>query len=123
MGNNKVVHWELMGPDGEALRDFYAGLFDWAPQATPGFDDYFLVDAEQTGVGGAVGKGPEQMPNYMTIYIEVDDIDDHLDKIGAAGGSTVMPRTEIPGTVTFAMFSDPGGNVVGLVERDMPAAE
>jgi predicted enzyme related to lactoylglutathione lyase len=123
MGKNNVVHWELMGPDGEALRDFYGGLFDWNPQPTPGFDGYYLVDGEQTGVGGAVGKGSEEMPNYLTLYVEVDDINDHLEKIGAAGGATVMARTEIPGTVTFAMFSDPAGNVVGLVERDMPAAE
>ena len=73
-------------------------------------------------MGGAVGTGPEEMPNYLTIYVEVESIDDHLAKIGAAGGSTVMPRTEIPGTVTYALFSDPAGNVVGLVETDVPGA-
>ena len=121
MGKNKIVHWELMGPDGEALSAFYSGLFDWQPQATPGFDGYYLVDGEQTGVGGAVGKGPTEMPNYLTIYIEVDSIDEYLEKIGAAGGTTLMPRTEIPGMVTYAMFADPAGNAVGLVEADVPA--
>jgi predicted enzyme related to lactoylglutathione lyase len=29
-----------------------------------------------------------------------------------------MPRTEIPEVVTFALFSDPAGNLVGLVEAD-----
>lgn len=117
---NKIVHWELMGTDADALRDFYGGIFDWATQATEGFEGYYLVDAEQTGVGGAVGRGPEEMPNYLTIYIEVDSIDEYLGRIGEAGGSTVIPRTEIPDIVTFAMFADPAGNVVGLVESDMP---
>ncbi len=119
---NKIVHWELMGADGKGLSDFYAGLFDWNIEPVEGFDGYNLVDGEQTGVGGAVGTGPEEMPNYLTIYVEVESIDDHLAKIGAAGGSTVMPRTEIPGTVTYALFSDPAGNVVGLVETDVPGA-
>lgn len=119
---NKIVHWELMGADGEGLSNFYAGMFDWGMQPVDGFDGYNLVDAEQVGVGGAVGKGPEKMPNYLTIYIEVDSIDEHLEKIGGAGGSTVMPRTVIPDTVTFALFSDPAGNVVGLVESDVPPA-
>lgn len=119
---NKIVHWELMGADGERLRNFYAGMFDWGMKPVDGFDGYNLVDGEQVGVGGAVGKGPEEMPNYLTIYIEVDSIDEHLEKIGAAGGSTVMPRTEIPDTVTYALFSDPAGNVVGLVETDVPSA-
>ena len=32
------------------------------------------------------------------------------------GGKTVMPVTEIPGMVTLAQFSDPQGNVIGLVK-------
>ena len=120
---NKIVHWELIGEDGEALSKFYAGLFDWQFEGVEGFDGYNLVDAEQTGVGGAVGQGSEEMPNYLTIYIEVESIDDHLERINAAGGATVLPRTVSPGVVTFAMFSDPAGNTVGLVESDMPPAE
>ena len=60
---NRIVHWELMGADGAALSDFYGGLFDWDLQSAEGFDAYYLVDAEQTGVGGAVGQGMEHMPN------------------------------------------------------------
>ena len=33
-----------------------------------------------------------------------------------AGGSTVTPRTAIPGMGAFAYFKDPEGNVVGLWE-------
>ena len=36
------------------------------------------------------------------------------------GGTVVMPVTSIPGMVTFAMFSDPEGNCVGLVSSDVP---
>lgn len=118
MSANPIVHWELMGADGEAQRAFYSSIFDWELQAAEGFDDYHLVTAEG-GPGGAVGKGGEEMPAYLTIYIEVDDIDATLTQIKANGGSTVMPRTVIPDVVTFAMFSDPGGNVVGLVEPGM----
>jgi len=123
MGKNKIVHWELMGPDGDALSAFYSGMFDWDPQPVEGFAGYNLVDAEQTGVGGAVGQGPEEMPNYLTIYIEVEDITEHLGKIEAAGGSTLVPRTELPGMVTFAQFADPAGNAVGLVETAVPQSE
>ena len=34
-----------------------------------------------------------------------------------------MPVTTIPGMVTFALFSDPEGNVVGLVSDQTPAQE
>ena len=52
------------------------------------------------------------------MYIAVDDTNDHLARIESAGGSTLMPRTEIPGTVTFALFADPAGNTLGLVEAE-----
>ena len=120
---NKIVHWELMGPDGDALKTFYGELFGWKAAAVPGFDGYNVVEAEDAGIGGAIGKGPEEAPSYLTFYVEVDSIDEHLGIVGASGGSTVMPRTVIPGTVTFAMFADPAGNHVGLVESETPPAE
>ncbi len=119
---NQIVHWELMGPDGDQLKDFYGGLFGWATQPVDGFDNYNMVDADQAGIGGAIGKGPAEMPNYLTFYVQVDNVDDHLAKVAAAGGATMVPKTVIPGIVTFAIFTDPAGNAVGLVEAETAAA-
>ncbi len=118
MSANPIVHWELMSADGDSLREFYSGLFDWNLTAVDGFDSYYMVNAEETGVGGAVGQGNENMPNYSVFYVQVADIDESLGKINANGGTTVLPRTVIPDTVTFALFNDPAGNMVGLVEAD-----
>jgi predicted enzyme related to lactoylglutathione lyase len=50
------------------------------------------------------------------ITVEVPSIDDSLKQIETAGGSTVRPRTEIPGMGAFAYFKDTEDNVVGLWE-------
>ena len=121
--SHKIVHWEIMGPDGDALSSFYGELFGWKGEAVPGFDSYYTIDQEQTTVGGAVGKGSEEMPNYLTVYVEVDNVEEHLAKAEAAGGSTIVPRTVIPDIVTFGMMSDPAGNIVGMVEREVESAE
>lgn len=46
------------------------------------------------------------------------DVDDPSALSGQAeqlGGKTVMPPTEVPGlNITFALFADPEGHVVGL---------
>ena len=47
---------------------------------------------------------------------DVDGIDDALKQIEAEGGSTITPRTPIPGMGAFAYFTDPEGNVMGLWE-------
>ena len=41
----------------------------------------------------------------------------------AAGGGTIVPRTVIPEVVTFGMMSDPAGNILGIVERDVQPAQ
>ena len=52
------------------------------------------------------------------VYVEVDDLQAYLDKIESLGGKTVVPITEIPNVVMFAHFTDPVGNLMGLVKSD-----
>jgi predicted enzyme related to lactoylglutathione lyase len=123
MASNKIVHWELMGPDASALNSFYHEMFGWKGQEVPGFGGYTMIAADDSGIAGAVGAGSEQMPSYQTMYVEVESIDAHLAKVEAGGGKTVVPRTVVPGMVVFGMFNDPAGNLVGLVEEETPPAE
>ena len=123
MASHKIVHWELMGPDASALNSFYHKLFGWKGEEVPGFGGYTMVPADDTGLAGAIGAGNEHMPSYQVMYIEVDSIDEHLAKAEAGGAKTAVPRTVVPGMVTFGMFHDPAGNLVGLVEAETPAGE
>jgi predicted enzyme related to lactoylglutathione lyase len=50
------------------------------------------------------------------LYVQVPDLQAALDRIAAAGGQTVHPPTEVPGIITFALFKDPAGNLLGLVK-------
>ena len=113
---NPVVHWEIGTTDGGKLAGFYADIFGWETQEYPGEMPYFMADAHhpEYGINGGIAQS-DQHPG-VTFYIEVEDIADHLGKIEEKGGRTVMPRTETP-MVTMAMFTDPDGHVVGLVEK------
>lgn len=120
---HRIVHWEIMGPDGDALKNFYTDLFGWKTDGVEGFDSYHMTDADGSGVAGAIGKGGGEMSSYVTLYVEVDSVDGHLSKAEAAGGTVLVPRTVIPGTVSFGLLADPAGNMVGVVEREMLPAD
>jgi uncharacterized protein len=109
-----VTWFEISTSKPKAVRQFYAELFGWKLQVLEEAN-YALVD---TGVQGAIGGGigQAQGPNQVVFYIEVDDPQAYLDRIEQAGGTTVVPVTEVPGLVTFAQFADPQGNVVGLLK-------
>ena len=66
------------------------------------------------GIGGGIsGDGAY---SGVTVYVQVDDLQKFLDKAESLGGKTVMPPMEVPGVVTLAMFSDPEGNVIGMIQ-------
>ena len=67
--------------------------------------------------GGGIGPSPEGV-NRVTFYVDVDDLQAYLDKAEKLGGKTIMPPTVIPDMITLAMFSDPEGNIIGMVKED-----
>ena len=112
-----VVHFEIAGPDGPALRQFYRELFGWKiDELGPDMNNYSLVEANEGGIGGGLFPTTEGMPsNYVTFYVQVDDLQAALDKLANMGGTPIMQPTEIaPGMGSIAMFTDPAGNTIGL---------
>ena len=111
-----VVHFEAVGPDAKALQDYYSSLFGWKIDANNPMQ-YGLVTAEAGGIGGGIGPAAEGSAGHVTVYVDVDDPAAYLAKVEQLGGKTVMPPTEVPGFgVTFALFSDPDGHVIGLTK-------
>lgn len=108
-----VVHFEVIGRDGAALREFYRDLFEWDFHVPEGMD-YGLVPPGPNGIGGGVGTSTDGS-SVATFYVQVADLRAALEQAERLGGRTVMAPLELP-TVSFALFADPEGNVVGLVK-------
>ena len=115
-----VVHFEIGGPDDGPLLRFYGELFGWRLSRVAGGVNYTLVDTQGgAGVNGGIGRSGTGEP-WASFYVEVDDLQAVLDKAESLGAKTVLPVTEIPGMVAFAMFDDPDGLLVGLVKGEAP---
>jgi uncharacterized protein len=123
----KVVHFEIPADDVDRAKKFYGSVFGWELQTMDmGDGEYTSVQTtaidEQTQIPtepGAINGGMFQRDERLTspvITIDVDGIDDALKQVEDAGGSTIQPRTAIPGMGAFAYFKDPEGNVMGLWE-------
>jgi uncharacterized protein len=111
-----VTHFEIMTRDAQRIREFYSNLFGWNHQVFPEMG-YSMVDTGvKMGINGGIGQIQESQQQCVTIYVQVEDIQGHLDKAVALGGSIIVPVTEVPGMVTFAQFKDPEGNMVGIVK-------
>ena len=123
----KVVHFEIPADDLDRAKAFYSAVFGWQLQTMPmAGGDYTSVvttpvdgqtqlPTEPGAINGGMTQRDERTPAPV-ITIDVEAIDDALKEIEAGGGTTVTPRTSIPGMGAYAYFRDPEGNVLGLWE-------
>ena len=113
---NPVVHFEIMGADGEALERFYGGLFGWRiepVEETRG--GYRIAYTEAgTGIDGGIGAFPGA-PSYVTFYVEVEDLEAAVERAVALGGSVLAPPREVTAGVRAAIVRDPEEHIVGLI--------
>ena len=109
-----VVHFEVIGGEGNTLQTFYGDVFGWKIDANNPMN-YGIIGPGEGGIGGGIGPSMGGT-NLVTFYIQVDDIAAALEKVAKLGGKTIMPVSEVPGGPTIAMFTDPVGNRVGLVK-------
>ena len=122
----KVVHFEIPADDVERAKSFYGSVFDWDLNTmqmeggeytivTTTSVDESMMPTEPGAVNGGLMQRSDETPSPV-ITIDVDDIEQSLKDVEAAGGSTVTPRTAIPGMGAFGYFKDPEGNIMGLWE-------
>ena len=110
---NPIVYFEVMGRDKASLEEFYRAAFDW--QLTPAGDNYTHV-SPGSGIQGGIGKSMDGGPGHVTFYVEVTSIEDALRMVESHGGKTAMEPMQMPKGPRVALFTDPEGRVVGLIE-------
>lgn len=118
-----VVHFEVVGKDGDKLRSYYSELFGWEFGDPIGPTNYAVVqregntNADGVGIGGGVGTGPEGYGGHVTFYVEVPDVEAALAKAESLGGTRTMgPHKMSEPEIEIALFTDPEGHTIGLVK-------
>ncbi len=122
-----IVHFEIGCKDMPKTQKFYADLFGWEFQNFGGANMVTNIGPshdggkpKSDGIAGhlnSLGHPPHQ---YVTVYALVDDIEATLAKVAKLGGSTIVPKQEVPNMGWFAWFKDPEGNALGLWKSMMP---
>lgn len=117
-----VVWWEINTGNAARLQEFYTKLFGWEVNANNPMQYGVVSTGNKKGIAGGIGQNDPAMPPppAVTFYVEVEDLQEMLNKAVGIGATIVMPVTEIPNMVTMAMFRDPEGNVIGMIKSQPP---
>jgi predicted enzyme related to lactoylglutathione lyase len=109
-----VIFFEVLGRDGDALRQFYGDLFGWTVNKVPPPMDYGMVARDDAGIEGGIGTDPNGGAGHTIFYVYAGDPQATLDRGESLGGRTLVPPTQLPGGGVIAVLSDPEGHKVGL---------
>jgi predicted enzyme related to lactoylglutathione lyase len=116
-----VVHFEVIGKDGDKLRSYYSDLFGWEIDANNPMN-YGVVQREGNtspegiGIGGGVGQAPEGAGGHVTFYVEVPDVEEAMVKAETLGGTRLFGPEQIMDSITIGLFNDPEGHMIGVVK-------
>ena len=113
---NPVVHYEIRAQDPDAARAFYGKLFGWTypPGGEPGYT--YVESGVAGGIPGGIGKA-QAGTGHVTFFVGVADVAASLAQAASLGATVVLPATHVPG-VTFGLFADPEGHVIGVSSND-----
>ena len=77
-----------------------------------------MVETEPGSIGGGLMRVPEGVAPYVTIYVEVVDLEASLRAAEELGGKRITDPMPIPGFGAFAMLTDPDGAGIGLFKPE-----
>jgi len=99
--------------DLERAKPVYAALLGVQPQADAAY--YVGFDAAGQHIGLVPGGGPQGMTSPVA-YWHVSDIETKLADVTAAGATVKDPIRDVGNGRLVASFTDPDGNVLGLLQ-------
>ncbi len=120
---NAISWFEIPSKDLDRAAKFYESIFNVSliPMDLPNIKmRMFPIDDPMTGIGGAiVDSGGFHKPSSTDgplIYLNGNpDVQQVLDKVEGAGGSVMVPKTEISPEYGFmAVIIDTEGNRIGV---------
>lgn len=108
---------ELASSDPAASVAFYTaigGFTEKRVQMEQG--EYHVLEAGGQPRAGIMAKMMPQQPHAWLAYVQVASADKTADKAAKLGATVLVPPTDIPNVGRFAIFADPQGAPLGVLQ-------
>jgi predicted enzyme related to lactoylglutathione lyase len=115
---NPVVHFEIIGKDGDKTKQFFTDLFGWSINSDNPMN-YGLTDPGESGIGrgiaGGIGGAMPGQDGHVTFYVEVEDVEAALVKAEGLGATRLFGPETIMEGLTIGLFADLDGRPIGVL--------
>jgi predicted enzyme related to lactoylglutathione lyase len=112
-----ISHIEIPALKNSDAANFYKKVFDWNIVHDDEMN-YTMFTAEG-GTGGGFSEVSDENPvGNVLLYIDTPDLKASLEAVKAHGGTVTMESYVIPTVGEMAMFKDPTGNLLCLIQME-----
>lgn len=117
MAKNPALFWELASHDAKKSIEFFKKVFGWQ------FKENEKLGLFVTPAGNAPGKFPgivftlkkAKLP-FLTVYIQVDNIEQKAREVQEHGGHIVESPTTLSSGSHICLFNEPSGVTFAMIQ-------
>jgi len=114
---NPVMQFQILSKAPEETAAFYASLFGWSIDANNPMGYRQIDTGSKEGIQGGIWPAPPQAPNFVQLFMAVDDMQASLTKAESLGAKILIPATMLPEGDEMAVLQDPQGMTFAMWRR------
>ncbi|ARI77742.1 VOC family protein [Halobacillus mangrovi] len=111
----RVVGFEINSQEPEKAAAFYSSVFGWEI-SEPRWGYRTVSFRKEHSLSGGISKGPQDYPHGTRIQIEVESIEETIEKAKKHGAMVVREPMDFD-EFFLAYLVDPAGNGIGLIQQ------
>ncbi|HEY4838919.1 MAG TPA: VOC family protein [Candidatus Acidoferrales bacterium] len=116
---NPVLQFQILSKTPDETARFYSSLFDWKIDAGNPMGYRQISTGSKEGIQGGIWPAPPQAPNFVQLFVGVDDVKAFVKKAEGLGAKQIIPPTILPEGDEMAVLLDPQGMSFAVWRRAM----
>jgi predicted enzyme related to lactoylglutathione lyase len=109
-----VTQFQILSKTPDETARFYSALFGWTVNADNPLGYRQIDTGSPAGIQGGIWPAPPQAPNFVQLFITVEDIDAAVRHAEQLGAKSIIPVTTLPDGNRMAVMLDPQGMAFGV---------
>jgi predicted enzyme related to lactoylglutathione lyase len=106
---NPVTQFQILSKTPDETARFFSSLFGWKIDANNPMGYRRIDTGSQDGIQGGIWPAPPQSPDFVQLFVGVDDVKSSVKKAEGLGATLLIPPTMLPEGDEMAVLHDPRG--------------
>jgi predicted enzyme related to lactoylglutathione lyase len=111
---NPVMQFQILSKTPDETAGFYSALFGWSVDANNPMGYRRIATGSAEGIQGGIWPASPQSPNFVQLFIAVEDVKLSVRKAEELGAKLIIPPTVLPEGDEMAVLHDPHGMSFGV---------